>query len=297
MPAQAAGTGYPTENTPGIGLAGGPGRGYGRGMTEIVPPSVSPSAPAAGTALVTGAGRRIGRAIALDLAARGWAVAVHCHRSRTEAEEVAAMITGQGGRAVVLPADLAREDEVAGLVPEASARLGPLTCLINNASVFNDDRIETVTRASWDEHLEANLRAPLLLTKALAAGLPADARGSVINILDQRVWNLTPYFLSYTVSKSALWTLTRTLAMALAPRIRVNAIGPGPTLKSERQTEEHFQAQCQRLPLGQGPTPEEICDCVRFILSAPSLTGQMIALDGGEHLGWAQPTTGFIPVE
>ncbi len=249
------------------------------------------------TALVTGAARRIGRAIALDLAAHGWTVAVHCHRSLSEGEHVVAEISRNGGRALLVPANLAREDEVATLVPRTVAELGPLTCLINNASVFEDDRIDTVTRASWDSHLEANLRAPLVLTQAFAAHLPDGTGGAVVNILDQRVWNLTPYFLSYTVSKSALWTLTRTLAMALAPRVRVNAIGPGPTLKSERQTDEHFLAQCRRLPLQRGTTPAEICDCLRFILSARALTGQMIALDGGEHLGWAQPATGFVPVE
>ena len=252
---------------------------------------------AANTVLVTGAGKRIGREIALDLAAHGWAVAVHYHHSGAAAEEVAARIVARGGRAVALGADLAREDEVAALVPAAAERLGPLTALINNASVFKDDRIDTVSRTSWDEHLEVNLRAPLVLTQAFAAQLPATATGCVVNILDQRVWNLTPYFLSYTVSKSALWTLTRTLALALAPRVRVNAIGPGPTLRNDRQTEDHFATQCQRVPLGRGTTPGEICDGVRFILGAKALTGQMIALDGGEHLGWAQPTTGFVPVE
>lgn len=249
------------------------------------------------TALITGAAKRIGREIALDLARHGWAVAVHYNHSRTQAEEVVATITAAGGRAVALGADLARESEVAALVPAAVERLGPLSCLINNASVFKDDCVDTVTRASWDEHMETNLRAPLVLTQAFAQTAPMDDGGCVVNILDQRVWNLTPYFLSYTVSKSALWTLTRTLAMALAPRIRVNAIGPGPTLKSERQTDEHFSAQCGRVPLRRGTTPGEICDCVRFILGAPALTGQMIALDGGEHLGWAQPTSGFVPVE
>ena len=253
--------------------------------------------PAPRTALVTGAGKRIGREIALDLAGHGWAVAVHYHRSRAEAEEVAGLIQARGGRAAALGADLGREDEVAALVPAAAACLGPLTALINNASVFKDDRADSATRASWDEHLEINLRAPLVLTQAFASQLPAGATGCVVNILDQRVWNLTPYFLSYTVSKSALWTLTRTLAMALAPRIRVNAIGPGPTLRNERQTEDHFAAQCQRVPLVRGTTPEEICQGVRFILGAPALTGQMIALDGGEHLGWAQPASGFVPVE
>ncbi|MEI6558978.1 MAG: SDR family oxidoreductase [Rhodospirillaceae bacterium] len=249
------------------------------------------------TVLITGAGRRIGREMALDLAAHGWAVAVHYHRSRAAAEQVAAGIIAAGGRAAALGADLAREDEVAALVPAAAAQLGPLSALINNASVFNDDRIDTLTRSSWDDHLEVNLRAPLVLTQAFARQVPTSRVGCVINILDQRVWNLTPYFLSYTVSKSALWTLTRTLAMALAPGVRVNGIGPGPTLRNERQTEAHFAAQCQRVPLGRGTTPGEICAAVRFILEAPALTGQMIALDGGEHLGWAQPASGFIPVE
>ncbi|MEI8394663.1 MAG: SDR family oxidoreductase [Rhodospirillaceae bacterium] len=248
-------------------------------------------------ALITGAGQRIGRAIALDLARHGWAVGVHYRRSAAEAAEVVAAIEQQGGRAVALQADLAHEAEVETLVPALTAAFGPPSCLVNNASLFEDDRIETVSRASWDRHLETNLRAPLVLSQAVAAGLPLAEPGCIVNILDQRVWNLTPYFLSYTVSKTALWTLTRTLALALAPRIRVNAIGPGPTLKSERQSEEHFLAQCLRVPLRHGTTPEEICDCLRFILAAPALTGQMIALDGGEHLGWAQPAPGTVPVE
>ncbi len=247
--------------------------------------------------LITGAAKRIGREIALDLAGCGWAVAVHYRHSQTEAEEVVRLITGRGGRAAAIRADLANEPEVEALVQAAIAAIGPLSALINNASVFNFDDINSVSRASWDEHLNTNVRAPLVLTKAFAAQLPPCVDGCVINILDQRVWNLTPYFLSYTTSKSALWTLTRTMAMALAPRIRVNAIGPGPTLKNERQTEEHFQAQWQRVPLRRGTTPAEICDCVRFLLRAKALTGQMIALDGGEHLGWAQPTNGFIPME
>ena len=249
------------------------------------------------TVLITGAGKRIGRAVALDLASCGWTIGVHYHRSREAADEVIDVITGQGGRAVALCADLACEAETAALIPAAVERLGPLTALINNASVFKDDTIDTMTRASWDEHLNTNVRAPLTLVQAFARQLPPNCRGCVINILDQRVWNLTPYFLSYTVSKSALWTLTRTLALALAPRIRVNAIGPGPTLRNERQTEEHFAAQCQRVPLNRGPTSAEICDGVRFLLGAAAMTGQMIALDGGEHLGWAQPSAGFIPIE
>ena len=249
------------------------------------------------TVLVTGAARRIGRAIALDLARHGWAVAVHCNRSEAEAREVVNRIERDGGRAALVRADLARESETEALVPQAAAALGPLTCLINNASVFELDLADTVTRASWDAHLETNLRAPFVLTQAFARQLPDGQPGHVINLLDQRVWNLTPYFISYTVSKTALWTLTRQLALALAPRIRVNAIGPGPALKSPRQTEADFQRQCEMTPLRRGTTPEEICAAVRFILDSPALTGQMIVLDGGQHLGMTLPPGVSLPPE
>jgi NAD(P)-dependent dehydrogenase (short-subunit alcohol dehydrogenase family) len=248
-------------------------------------------------ALVTGAARRIGRAIALDLAAHGWAVGVHYFNSRDDAEGVVEEIARKGGYAVALPGNLAHESESTGLIPEAVRHLGPLHLLINNASVFERDEALTADRASWDRHLEINLRAPFVLTQNFARQLPKDEPGCVINILDQRVWNLTPHFTSYTVSKVGLWTLTRTLAMALGPRIRINGIGPGPTLRNDRQSEEHFAAQWDSTPLQRGTTPEEICNAIRFILDAPALTGQMIALDGGEHLGWAQPGRGFVPNE
>ncbi len=239
-------------------------------------------------ALVTGAGRRIGRAIALDLARAGWAVAVHYNASAQAAEEVVAEIEAGGGRAAALRAELSDEAQAAALIPDATAALGPLGCLINNASTFENDSIETADRTSWDRHMEANLRAPFVLIQAFARALPEEAGGVVINLLDQRVWNPTPYFLSYTLSKAGLWTLTQTLAMALAPRIRVNGIGPGPALPSSRQTPEQFARQCAKMPLGRGTSPEEICAAVRFILAAKAMTGQMIALDGGQHLGWAQ---------
>jgi NAD(P)-dependent dehydrogenase (short-subunit alcohol dehydrogenase family) len=239
-----------------------------------------------GAALVTGAARRIGRAIASDLAARGWPVAVHYHTSEGAARDVAAEIEGQGGRAVALRADLRDEGETQALVGEAAAALGPITCLVNNASVFEDDSPETVSRESWDLHMQVNLRAPFILTQAVARQLPEGRPGNVVNILDQRVWNLTPHFISYTVSKAGLWALTQTLAMALAPRIRVNAVGPGPTLPSSRQSDEQFSRQWSSLPLRRRVMPDEICDAVRFILDAPSMTGQMIAVDGGQHLGW-----------
>ncbi len=248
-------------------------------------------------ALVTGAAQRIGRAIALALAADGWAVAVHYRASRAAADALVAEIARGGGQAVALAADLADESAVAGLVPRAAAALGPLGCLVNNASSFENDTVATATRASWDEHIEVNLRAPLVLMQGFAAQLPEAASGAIINMLDQRVWSLTPYFVSYTVSKAALWTLTQSMALALAPRIRVNGIGPGPTLPSPRQSEEQFARQCAAVPLRRGTSPEEIAAAVRFILAAPAMTGQMIALDGGQHLGWGQQGAAAPPEE
>jgi NAD(P)-dependent dehydrogenase (short-subunit alcohol dehydrogenase family) len=242
-----------------------------------------------GAVLVTGAARRIGRAIALDLARHGWRVAVHYSQSGDEAEEVVAEIRQGGGRAVALRGDLAQESDVEGLVPQAADALGTLTCLVNNASTFFMDTADTATRQSWDAHVEANLRAPFVLSQAFARQLPADWHGNIVNLLDERVWKPTPYFISYTVSKMGLWALTQTLALALAPRIRVNGIGPGPALPSARQTPEQFAAQAAAMPLRHGTTPQEIADAVRFILAAPAMTGQMIALDGGQHLAWLLP--------
>jgi NAD(P)-dependent dehydrogenase (short-subunit alcohol dehydrogenase family) len=248
-----------------------------------------PAPPAAKAALVTGGARRIGRALALGLAEAGYAVAVHHHASAAAAEALVGEITGAGGKAVALTADLADETAVRRLLPDAIAALGPIGVLVNNASVFENDTVATATRESWDRHLAINLRAPFVLIQDFAALLPAGAGGLVVNIIDERVWNLTPYFVSYTVSKTGLWTLTRTMALALAPRIRVNAIGPGPTLPNMRQTPEQFFDRCRAMPLRRGASPREIAAALRFILDAPAMTGQMIALDGGEHLGWAQP--------
>ena len=225
--------------------------------------------------------------MALAMAADGWAVAVHYHRSAEAAQAVVDEIVATGGRAIALPCDLTRETEVLTLVPRAAEALGPLGLLVNNAAVFELDTALTTTRASWDAHMETNLRAPFVLIQAFAAQLPEESAGSVVNVVDQRVWNLTPHFTTYTLSKAGLWTLTQTLALALAPRIRVNAIGPGPTLPSSRQTPEQFARQCQSMPLQRGTTPEEIVAALRFILAAPALTGQLIALDGGQHLCWA----------
>ncbi|MGH6990432.1 MAG: SDR family oxidoreductase, partial [Stellaceae bacterium] len=238
--------------------------------------------------IVTGASRGLGRAIALALAQDGWAVAVHYGESRIEAENLVEEIAALGGKAVALQADLAREGEVVPLIGRAVSALGPLGCLVNNASLFENDLALDVTRESWDRHIETNLRAPFVLAQEFARQLPDDKFGAIVNLLDERVWNLTPYFFSYTLSKSALWTVTQTLALALAPRIRVNGIGPGPALPSPRQSEAQFRRQESLMPLMHGTTPEEIAAAVRFILAAPALTGQMIALDGGQHLGWAQ---------
>ncbi|HEY1301290.1 MAG TPA: SDR family oxidoreductase [Stellaceae bacterium] len=247
-----------------------------------------PAPPVPKAALVTGAGRRIGRALALGLAEDGFAVAVHYHRSRAAAEEVVETIRGQGGAAAALDADLADEAAVEALLPRAAAALGPIGVLVNNAGVFGDDTVETVTRDSWNAHIAVNLRAPFVLIQAFAARLPAGAGGVVVNMLDERVWSPTPFFVSYTLSKSGLWTLTQTMALALAPRIRVNGIGPGPTLPSPRQTPEQFARQCALMPLRRGTGPDEVAAALRFILRAPAMTGQMIALDGGQHLGWGQ---------
>lgn len=248
-------------------------------------------------ALVTGGARRIGRALVETLAADGFAVAIHCQASVDEAEALAASVVAGGGRACVLRAELGREDEVARLVPEACARLGALGVLVNNASVFERDDALSATRASWDRHIEANLRAPFALAQAFARQLPDGAEGLVVNLLDQRVWSLTPHFMSYTLSKAGLWTLTRTLALGLAPRIRVCGIGPGPALANTRQTAEQFARQAAEVPLGRGPDLAEFAAALRFLIAARSFTGQMLALDGGQHLNWAPSPPGAEPEE
>lgn len=239
-------------------------------------------------ALVTGGAKRLGRAIAVALADAGFDVAIHYAASATDAEATAGEIRARGRRTATLRADLAREAEMADLVPAAAAALGgPLGVLVNNASVFERDSWHDATRESWDMHLEPNLRAPFVLTQAFARALPATAEGVVINMIDQRVWALTPHFVTYTVSKAGLWALTQSLALALAPRIRVNGIGPGPALPSTRQTAEQFARQSASVPLGRGTGPEEIARAALAILALPAMTGQMIALDGGQHLQWS----------
>ena len=238
-------------------------------------------------ALVTGGGRRIGRAIALALADAGFAVAIHVRRSTPDAEATLADIRSRGVAGVIVEGELTRESDVDGLLPAAAA-LGPVGVLVNNASTFERDEVADVTRASWDAHMEANLRAPFVLTQAFAAALPDTAHGVVVNLLDERVWSPTPHFLSYTLSKMGLWALTQTLALALAPRIRVAAIGPGPTVPSARQTAGQFARQTASVPLRHGATAEEVARGVLAILALPSYTGQMLALDGGQHLQWGR---------
>jgi NAD(P)-dependent dehydrogenase (short-subunit alcohol dehydrogenase family) len=237
-------------------------------------------------ALVTGAGKRLGRAIALALAEDGWSLAVHYNASAAEANEVVSLAEAKGVTAFALKADLAREDEVERLLPQATEALGSLGLLVNNASIFEMDRALTATRESWDRHLEINLRAPFVLAQGFARALPDDRAGLIVNLLDERVWKPTPFFTSYTVAKSGLWTLTRTLALDLAPRIRVNGIGPGYTLPSEKQSNAQFERQASRMPLGRAANPQEIVRALRFFVQATSVTGQMLAMDGGQHLAW-----------
>lgn len=243
-----------------------------------------------GAAIVTGAGGRLGRAMAEALGADGWAICVHYRGSKAGAEETAASIRKSGGRAEVLACNLADETSRSGFVAKAAKLLGqPITLLVNSASSFSDDRAIDHSRADWDAHIEPNLRAPIHLAQQLAVEIPAGEKGLVVNMIDQRVWRLTPQFFTYTLSKAALWQATKTLAQALAPNIRVNGIGPGPTLKSVYQSEADFEAEASATLTGEGSSPEEIVRALRYLVSATSVTGQMIAADGGQHLLWQTP--------
>lgn len=252
-----------------------------------------------GKALVTGAAKRLGRAMALELGRRGFDVAVHYAGSSDAAEEVAAELRAMGRRAEALQTDLLDEDATGTLVGRAASSLGgPLTVLVNNASIFEYDNITGMTRDSWDRAIGSNLRAPVLLTQAFAAQAPAaatDGNGEplatalVVNMLDQRVRKLTPEFMSYTIAKMGLWTFTRTAAQALAPAIRINAIGPGPTLRGERQSETHFARQRAGTVLGRGSNPADVVGALGYFLDADGVTGQLICTDGGQHLAWQTP--------
>jgi NAD(P)-dependent dehydrogenase (short-subunit alcohol dehydrogenase family) len=250
-------------------------------------------------ALVTGGAKRLGRAMALYLAGRGYDVAVHYASSEADAASVVNEIRAMGRQAVALQADLLDEAQVETLMPRAAEALGgPILTLVNNASIFEYDRIETATRESWDRHVESNLRAPFVLTQAMAATIPDPlideggeplAQGLVINMIDQRVRKLTPEFMSYTIAKMGLWAFTQTAAQGLAPRLRVNAIGPGPTLKGLRQSEDHFARQRAATVLGRGVDAGDICAALGYFLDAKGVTGQLICVDGGQHLAWETP--------
>ena len=252
-----------------------------------------------GRAVVTGAGHRLGAAMALYLAQRGYDVAVHYASSADGAEEVVQDIKALGRNAVALQADLLDDDAASALFERAVEALGgPITCLVNNASIFEYDTVTSATRDSWDRHMGSNLRAPFVLTQAMAAqGLQpvADAAGEpqaaglILNMVDQRVRKLTPEFVTYTLAKMGLWAMTQTTARALAPAIRVNAIGPGPTLQGARQSDEHFANQRANTTLERGANPADITAALGYFLDAPAVTGQLLCVDGGQHLGWQTP--------
>ena len=250
------------------------------------------------TALVTGAGKRLGCEMAIYLAKRGHDVAIHYASSQDEAETTALEIRAMGRRAQTFPADLLEEAQVQALIPAVTAALGPLTVLINNASIFEYDRIDTATRQSWDRHIESNLRAPYVLTQSFARQCPPattdDAgeplpQGLIVNMIDQRIRKLTPEFSTYTIAKMGLWALTQTAAQGLVPHIRVNAIAPGPTLIGHRQTADHFARQRAATLLGRGANPQDITAALGFFLDSPGVTGQVIVVDGGQHLAWKTP--------
>ena len=243
-----------------------------------------------GIALVTGAGARLGRAMAVALGEDGWKVAVHYHSSPEGADETCDLIRKAGGTAEAIEADLADEKARSSLIPGVADLLGgPVSLLVNSASTFHDDTALTHSREDWDAHMEPNLRAPIHLAQLMASDLPEGEHGLVINMIDQRVWKLNPVFFTYTLSKAALWQATQTLAQALAPNVRVNGIGPGPTLASVHQTPEEFAAEKAATLTGEGSSPEEIVRAMRYLIAASSVTGQMIASDGGQHLMWQTP--------
>jgi len=237
--------------------------------------------------LVTGAAKRLGRAIALDLARHGWNIAIHYNHSEKEARATAADAATTGVKVALLKADLAGECET--LVARAAAELGPLCALVNSASLFENDDWYSVTRESWDRHMETNLRAPFILSQEFARQVPRGGEGAIVNLIDQRVLKPTPQFMTYGLSKAGLYWLTTTLAQALAPRVRVNAVGPGPVLRNERQSDGDFARQQSSTILGRGAGPQDVCDAVRYLLEARAVTGEMIAVDGGQHLIWQTP--------
>lgn len=240
-------------------------------------------------ALVTGAADRLGAAMARALAADGWAVIIHHRGGRDEARTLAKEIADAGGFATTLKADLAVRSQRSAVIAKAAAAFGPLTLLVNNASSFEPDSIADLDEELWDRHLAIHLEAPAFLARDFAAQLPAKVQGNIVNIIDERVLHLTPNYFSYTLSKAALWTMTQTMAQSLAPRVRVNAIGPGPTLKEKGQSQAAFDKSQAGAPLGYAAKAGDVCDALMYLLRARSVTGTMIPVDGGKHLDF--PTT------
>lgn len=240
-------------------------------------------------ALVTGGARRIGRDIALRLVNAGYAIVIHCNTSRDDAEALAREIMAAGGTAGVVAADLSNPEAVDGLIQEAAALFGPVSLLVNNASLFLKDDAQSFTTAGLHANMAVNLTAPLRLAQAFAAQARDGGDPNIVNLIDQRVFRLTPQFFTYTIAKSALWTATRTLAQALAPRIRVNAVGPGPTLANIHDGLEGFEQEACNVPLGRGVDPADISDAVLYLARATRVTGQMLAVDSGQHLAWRTP--------
>lgn len=236
------------------------------------------------TVLITGAAKRIGRSIATSLAEDGWNIAIHYNNSEKEALDLKNEIEKFGRKAAIIKADLADPEQLKKIIPAANEKLGKLACLINNASIFKNDNISNLSEELWNEHMDVNLKAPLLLSQAFATQLPKNTEGNIINIIDYMVWSLPKNFLSYSISKSALLSLTQMLAIQLAPNIRVNGIGPGNCLPNEFETQEHFDKAISLTPLGKAGDLQEICKTLKYIISSHSMTGQMIALDGGKHL-------------
>ena len=236
--------------------------------------------------LITGAATRVGKAIALHFAERGWNIALHYFRSSAKAKELKKIIEQHWVKVALIKADLKNPKQTEKIIPLAKKKLGAINCLVNNAALFEKDDIANFTNKSWNDHLNINLLAPTILTKQFAKQAPKKTVSNIINIIDQRIFNLTPFFMSYTISKSGLQTLTKTMAMRLGPNIKVNAIAPGPTIKSKRQTDKHFRNQVKSTLLKKTVRSEDICDTVEFLINNNSVTGQIIAVDSGQNLSW-----------